>query len=207
MSPLARELDTPPARSRRSLLGAAGSSVTLAASGLLLPASLAAAPAEVDAPLRDMQNRAGKRRHRRQKHRRKHETQAYTTAVLTGPQVIPSNALTTIGFDTFLIVRDLTYELSESRVAVHTTGTYSMNVFLSWSGSSAGRWITHLVVTHEGSPSNAYDYVGLLTTEPQPTVFTAIINLKKGDTLQMISQQDSATEALVSAGTMVITLL
>lgn len=207
MSALVRELDTPLARSRRALLGAVGSGLTLAASGLLLPDRLAAAPEEVGLPARDepLAQQARRRRHRRRRQRHKRDAPAFVTAVLSGTQDIPSNAPATIGFGIVLKFRNFSFEGNVTRFVVGLSGQYAIDLFLSLSSSSAGVWTTRLVVARPGFPPDVYDNNSVLTTEPTPTVFSGILSLEGGDTLEVVGLQNSATQALVSSGTIVIT--
>lgn len=206
MSPKTHEQDPSPARSRRALLRAAGSALTLTASGILLPESVIAGTKAIEAPAPSELHaqRARRRRHRRRR-RHTHETPAYATVVLPEPQVILSNTLMTIRLNTVLTSRHFVFNTGESRVVATKLGNYSIDLFLNWSGSSAGTWTARLVLTRQGLPSDVLVHTSTLTTAPTPTVLHTNLILKRDDTLQVISQQNSATPAHVSAGTMVIT--
>lgn len=199
MRPLARDLDTPPVRSRRVLLGAAGNSMILAASGLLLPDSVRAEPDAADLPVRPEQ-RANRRRHRRRhRHSRNHDRHALAILALSGSQEIPSDTRMPIRFDMVLALREVA-TIDNSILIPRQSGTYSVNLFLTWSGSDGGLCETGVLVNDDDYLSNS----SLLSPVPTAVSLSTVLRLNPSDTLQVVGQHNSPSPALVSAGAVVL---
>jgi hypothetical protein len=207
MSSVKRELDTAPAWNRRALLGTAGSSLTLAASGLLLPESVIAATDASDLTVRhvpqEANNRRRRRRHRHAHHRHGQQIRALAAVALSGSQVIPSNTQTTLHFDVGLSLLHFQVDSSASRLFPEIFGIYDFELFLTWSGSRDGVCATRLAV----NDSYISDDRTLFTSAPTIVRIVQTARLREGDSIQVLGQQDTDGEAQVSAGAMAITML
>lgn len=193
-------------RNRRHMVGAVAGGFALAASGLLLPEAVIAGTEAFDLPVRGEQHQGNKRRRRRHRHSHHGNSPAIRTlaaVALSGSQVIPSNTQTTIRFDVILSLLNGHFDSGTSRFITTISGTYEVELFLTWSGNGVGVCTTILEV-NDSHVSNQV----LLSPVPRPVRISQSYQLERGDSIQVLGLQvqEPAAAAQMSGGAMVITM-